>query len=159
MKQIYHEAYSRLYEEAYASESRPAYAVEGPYESDVYSKEPASAAHAVIREIIEKADAGLSRQMCLRMRADAKLFLVTNLTEMIAKPIIGGGQVGATQLFSLMEKDLQLVTTLAGEQLKQAGQAVGRTPTIGPDEVSALLIVETLSRHWQEIKLMGLIWG
>lgn len=134
MKQIYHEAYSRLYQD------------------------PASAL-AVVREMIERVDTGLSSNLGLRLRADAKLFLLTNLTEMIAKPIMGGKELETSKLLLAMEDDLQLIATRAAERCIRDAQLVGGPATMRPAEISAHLIADAVSLSWEDVKVLGLIWG
>jgi hypothetical protein len=124
------------------------------------SNEPMNTVHRTI----ESAQEALEKSEGLRLRSDARYFLLMNLSEMVVRPIqMRTGEypfVGrSAELDGIIRADLDLLLSDA------ARRHVGRQQSFGvvrrPDrEISGHSVVEALAANWTRLKLNSYrIWG
>jgi hypothetical protein len=117
-----------------------------------------------IRETIDNADRRLLDRDRLRLRSDARFFLLINLTEMVARPIrmrtaeppFAGPSV---DLDGVLRGDLDLLLSFAARSHieRQRSLSAGRAPD---PEISGHSVVEALAANWTRLKLNSYrIWG
>jgi hypothetical protein len=124
---------------------------------------PDEAARAV-RDTIDEADRGLGALEGLRLRSDARYFLLVNLTEMVVRPVQlrTGEQPFAgpsAELESVLLGDVKLLVSDAARRHmdRQASLARVRPPD---REISGHSVVEALAANWTRLKLNSYrIWG
>jgi hypothetical protein len=129
------------------------------------SRFSSSETFARVRETIDDADRRLADQEGLRLRSDARFFLLINLTEMVARPIQmrtrSAPFSGPTaELGDILRGDLDLLLEDAARRHEERQRALGRG-RIEPDrEISGHSVVEALAANWTRLKLNSYrIWG
>src|ERR1700678_4295528 len=117
---------------------------------------PDEAARAV-RVTIEEADRELTATEGLRLRSDARYFLLLNMTEMVVRPIhmregeppFAGPSV---QLESVLLGDVRLLVSDAARRHNERQASLARVRP--PDrEISGHSVVEALAANWTRLKL------
>lgn len=73
----------------------------------------------------------------VRLREDAKYFLLVNLTEMVVKPLQG---ISQARLQAAVDHDLQLLLSAAAHMANSA-------------EISGHAVVDALSRVWSQLEI------
>jgi hypothetical protein len=124
---------------------------------------PDEAARAV-RETIEEADRGLVALQGLRLRSDARYFLLVNLTEMVVRPVqLRTGEPPfagpSAELENILLGDVRLLVSDAARRHMERQASLARVRP--PDrEISGHSIVEALAANWTRLKLNSYrIWG
>ena len=153
MDPVYDQVFRNLYE---FRSNRPE-----TFEPERYP--PDEAAQAV-RDTIDEADRGLGALEGLRLRSDARYFLLVNLTEMVVRPVqLRTGEPPfagpSAELESILLADVRLLISDAGRRHMehQASLARVRRPDL---EISGHTVVEALAANWTRLKLNSYrIWG
>lgn len=143
MNDEYREIYSRLYDSAQLDprEGRPF----DPYFQRRLSNFPFNA--EVMRRMIDDAERETFDPRMKRVRPDAKLFLLTNLFQMVALPAWLAGRVQDPSLPSFLFVD---TVTL----LKQSA-----AETSGDGEISSHAVLKAVDKNWQKLNLSRLkLW-
>lgn len=117
-----------------------------------------------VRETIEEADRGLVATEGLRLRSDARYFLLLNLTEMVVRPVqMRTGEPPfagpSEELESMLLGDVKLLVSDAARRHneRQRSLALVRPPE---REISGHSVVEALAANWTRLKLNSYrIWG
>lgn len=151
---IFRDLYNASYDRDYPNRAQIAEAANFP------SNEPIR----IIQEIIKEADRGLAATEELRLRSDARYFLLVNLTEMVVRPIqmrIGEPPFAGSsaELDGMLRADVNLLVSDAARRHVERQQSLGRTRP--PDrEISGHSVVEALATNWTRLKLNSYrIWG
>ena len=119
---------------------------------------------ATVRRTIDDADRRLTNYEGLRLRSDARYFLLLNLSEMVVRPIqMHTGEppfVGPSgELDSILRTDVNLLVADAARRHneRQVSLAQVRPPE---REISGHSVVEALAANWTKLKLNSYrIWG
>jgi hypothetical protein len=117
-----------------------------------------------VRRTIEDAQQALEVSEGLRLRSDARYFLLMNLSEMVARPIqMRTGEPPfegpSAELDSVLRGDLDLLLSDAARRHieRQRSLGAGRRPD---REISGHSVVEALAANWTRLKLNSYrIWG
>lgn len=124
------------------------------------SNEPMNTVHRTI----ENAQQALEESEGLRLRSDARYFLLMNLSEMVVRPIqIRTGEMPFKEpsgdLDSILRGDLNLLLFDAARRHRERQRSFGAGRR--PDrEISGHLVVEALAANWTRLKLNSYrIWG
>ncbi len=118
-----------------------------------------------VRETIDDADRRLEDREGLRLRSDARFFLLVNLTEMVARPLqMNTGAApfaGPTaELRSILEGDLNLLLSDAARRHIDRQRVLSRGRPEPDRAISGHSVVEALSTNWTRLKLNSYrIWG
>ena len=124
------------------------------------SDEPVKA----VRQTIDEADRELVATRRLKLRSDARYFLLLNLSEMVVRPVqMRTGTppfVGPSEeLNSILRTDVNLLVADAARRHneRQIALAQARPPE---SEISGHSVVEALAANWKRLKLNSYrIWG
>lgn len=110
-----------------------------------------------VRDIIEKAESGLESEFGLRLRSDARYFLLLNLTEMMVRPI--QARTGEPpferngELQDMLVGDVRLLVLDAARRHRDHAKVPDR-------EISGHRVVEALAANWSRLRLNSYrIWG
>ena len=140
MDNIYREIYSALY----WAEAAPPGRLSLPVEKDRELRD-------LVRRVIDDKAEALQPQFLVDLRPDAKLLLLTNLHELITRPVTIRGRVNDNELKEALEHDVGLLIDNASEFKKPSPDF--------PGELSAHSILQSLNKVWQQLKLTQLkIW-
>lgn len=119
---------------------------------------------ATIRRTIDDADSRLSKYEGLRLRSDARYFLLLNLSEMVVRPIqmrtAAPPFVGPSQeLDEILRTDVNL---LVADSARRHNERQVELAKVRPreEEISGHSVVEALAANWTKLKLNSYrIWG
>jgi hypothetical protein len=112
--------------------------------TELYYKYPLSEGVVWIREIIDQASSMFGGKEKIRLREDAKYFLLLNFAEMIVRPL--GARFEPKRLKHDLEHDLKILLDSAAEKANP--------------EISGHAIINALSKNWAELDVMRLdFWG
>ena len=101
-----------------------------------------------VRRVIDSATDGIQRNTNVRVRPDAKYFLLVNFVEMLLAPLLLAQREPPELLFEAAAHDIELLIR---------GAAFAGSPL--NSEVSAHRLIDTLSRNWTQLKLSDIhIW-
>ena len=140
MDNIYREIYSALY-----------WADAVPPERLSLTAEKDRELRDLVRRVIDDKAEVLQSQFAVDLRPDAKLLLLTNLHELVTRPVTLRGRLDKDQLKQALESDVQLLINNASQFKKPS--------IISPGELSAHSILQSLNMVWQQLKLTQLnIW-
>lgn len=117
-----------------------------------------------VRETIDNAERRLGDKEGLRLRSDARFFLLLNLTEMVARPIQARTGVApftgpSAGLGTMLEGDLDLLLSEAARRHDERQHSLGgrREPERA---ISGHSVVEALAANWTRLKVNSYrIWG
>jgi len=158
MDPVYEHIFGDLYTAAYNREylNRARIAESATFQSD----EPIR----TVRQTIEEVNRGLVATEGLRLRSDARYFLLLNLTEMVVRPLqMRTGEPPfagpSAQLENMLLGDVRLLVSDAARRHyeRQRSLAQVRPPE---REISGHSVVEALAANWTRLKLNSYrIWG
>jgi hypothetical protein len=155
-------AYERIFDDLYNVWSDQGY----PDRSKIVefanyqSNEPMS----TVRRTIEDAQVELEESEGLRLRSDARYFLLMNLSEMVVRPIqIRTGETPfkepSGELDSILRGDLDLLLSHAARKHMEHQGAPGPERPLDR-EISGHSVVEALAANWTQLKINSYrIWG
>lgn len=117
-----------------------------------------------VRQTIDEADRRLVDDEGLRLRSDARFFLLINLTEMVARPIqmrtgVSSIEGPSAELGSILRGDLELLLSDAARRHTRRQRDLGPRGELDR-EISGHSVVEALAANWTRLKLNSYrIWG
>lgn len=137
--------FKNIYSALYSLPSNyPPRAIRSP-QSPLYFEE-----ELVIRSAIEHAETGLSERG-QRLRADARYFLLVNISEMIILPIQMRGNIPMGIINDMLRDDVNSIVNAAVRIEPEAR----RFP-----EISGHAVLEAIATTWKNLKLTELrVWG
>lgn len=129
-----------------------------------FSRFRSNDAFTQVGQTIDQADRRLADDEGLRLRSDARFFLLINLTEMVARPIqmrtgLPAFEGPSAELGSILRGDLELLLSDAARRHARRQRDLG--PRGERDrEISGHSVVEALAANWTQLKLNSYrIWG
>lgn len=155
-------AYEHIFDDLYNAQSDREYPNRGRIfeAANFASDEPVR----TVRQTIDEADRELVATQRLKLRSDARYFLLLNLSEMVVRPVqIRTGPppfVGPSEeLDSILRTDVNLLVADAARRHNERQVTLARVRP--PErEISGHLVVEALAANWTHLKLNSYrIWG
>ena len=142
MDEIYRDIYSRIYDSARIEPNEElqlnSYWMNQPLNSPLDA--------GTIRSMIDAAERETFAGKTQRLRPDAKVFLLINLLQMVAVPVLASGKGRNLELGRLLFDDTITLVRRAADQAK--GQ-----------EVSSHAVLTAVANNWQKLKLSDLkLW-
>jgi len=106
---------------------------------------------ATLRNLIAAADDRLHEERGVRLRADAKLFLLVNFRELIVRPLdVMGSPAEREELRSVLAGDIRRVALAAADSGDTDYPVRSRDPK-EPDGISSHAVVNGLARNWDQV--------
>ena len=106
-------------------------------------------------------DAGLFESRRLRLRADAKYFLLLNFVQMVLAPVRLRGRRGNPELTSSLVDDINLIVNEAARQQQIRERDAARQGLASEQYyLSGHAVLEAVANNWGNLKLNSFrIWG
>lgn len=142
MDEIYHEIYRRMYED-YASNG-PLFVLRGP---------PGTVSFQDLRGVLETIKGAIDASEtpdAVRIRPDAKYFLMLNFVEVILLPIMAArASINRNELLEHADNDIKLILWDAARLSREA-------PSITEEQdegVTSHNIIQSINNQWNQLKL------